>query len=308
MSSGFVNALSALITPAQQVSFTIVIAGQNLTESVAQSLIEMTYTDTFVDKTMGDTLVIKIADPEGLFRQQFKFTASQEVLVTLTIQGWGAPYNQTLTKTLGAMWVVKVHMNGSASGGTVITLTCSSIPPQSPIKLQRKSAMYPATTGTTTSLKALATQICKADGITGGLVMTAPDFSISGVSQHDHSDMYLLHRICAQKDYYIKVVNNTLYIISAATVDTLAPIFQIYCPSPGNPGGYMNSGMEDWEFKEETLDTNYSSCQVSVLDPTTGQTVIGTATDPKGTGPVLIDHNQPVLPETESQDDINQDN
>ncbi|MFZ0503004.1 MAG: hypothetical protein WAM44_04790, partial [Chthoniobacterales bacterium] len=94
--------MEGLTGPAQSVSFDINLAGQNLTQVISQSLIELTFIDKFAGNTLEDTadsLGIEIGEPEGLFRTQFSFATAQPVNVSVTISNWNPPFNSTLTKS-----------------------------------------------------------------------------------------------------------------------------------------------------------------------------------------------------------------
>jgi hypothetical protein len=102
------------------------------------------------------------------------------------------------------------------------------------------------------TLQQLAQQIAIQDGLTGGVVYNAPTVTLTDVTQHDHSDAYLLYRLCSEKDFGIKIVNNTIYITDRARIDALPAIGTFVCPTPGNVGGWNGSGIEEWTFREET--------------------------------------------------------
>src|SRR5258707_6758978 len=290
---------------ARDVSISVTINGVNISDSVEPSLLEIRYKETWGDTLIADTLDISIADPEGLFRQKFTFSTYMPVDASITINNWNVPGISKMTKTISQMFVKSVRIDEDKGSGTKIRISCTSIPPQSPFRLQRKSTQSPAPGAEPTTLRTLATQVCQQDGITGGLQMTAPDQSIGNVTQHDHSDAYLLHRLCKQDDYNMKVVNNTMYITDAAAAEATASLGTIMCPTNDDPGGWQGSGMIRWEFREETEDTQYATATSSAFDVLSGQPVKAEAQDPRQTeGPALTLHEEPISPVTEQKIEI----
>ncbi len=290
---------------ARDISINVTINGVNISDSIEPSLLEIRYKETWGDTLIADTLDISIADPEGLFRQKFTFSTYMPVDASITINNWNVPGISKMTKTISQMFVKSVRIDEDKGAGTKIRISCTSIPPQSPFRLQRKSTQYPAPGAAPTTLRALATQVCQQDGITGGLQMTAPDQPIANKTQHDHSDAYLLHSLCKQYDYNMKVVNNTMYITDAAAIEATASLGAIMCPTNFDPGGWQGSGMKRWEFREETEDSQYATAGSSAYDVLSGQTAAGNAKDPRqNQGPELIIHEEPISPVTQQQIEI----
>lgn len=311
LASSFASAVSGLVSPAQSITLDVQLDGQNLTQSIDQSLIELVFIDKFAGNTyddMGDVLTLEIADPEGLFRTQFTFATAQSIDVSVAISNWNPPFGSTLTRQFNRMWVKTVDISARVGEGTSIKLICSSCPPQSPYRLQRKSGQFPPPGSNPTTLQQLAQTVASQDGLTGGVIYNAPTVQIDDLAQHDHSDAFMLFRLCSEKDFGIKIVNSTIFIQDRAAIDNLPAIGTFYCPVPGNVGGWNGCGIEEWTFREESEDV-YGSCTVSAYNSTTSQTCTGTATDPNATTTAI--HNEklvPHSPSTESQDDIDQEN
>jgi hypothetical protein len=281
----------------------LTINGVNVQPQIKNSLIPLTYKDVYSDSgtAQADTLEIVISDPEGLFRQTFQLKANMPVACSIAVTGWNAPQTGTMTKDFGSMYVRSVRIDSAKSSGTVVRICCTSIPPTSPFRLQKKSAQYPVQPGSTPiTLSQLADIVCQTDGITGGCQYTAgTDPAISSVAQHDHSDSYMLKKLCQEHDFTMKYKNDTLYISDMESVEAQAPSFNLVCPTQQQIGGINNSGMLHWEFCEETEDCSYGQCEVSTIDPTTGQNVTGNSRDSKNpNGAKLIDHMTLHTPES----------
>lgn len=145
------------------------------------------------------------------------------------------------------------------------------------------------------------------DGLSGAQLDNGTlDRPVSGLAQANQSDAQALYRACRDYDYSVKVTNNVIHITDRKIVDNLPVSFEVVCPSPNGPGGYMGSGLNDWKFSESPA---YADATAVSYDPTTGGTVTGTAEDPQenGIGPTHTNNDTGPQPETQPQDTIDFD-
>lgn len=240
--------------------------GQSISAALGNCTLDLRYKET-VNNT-SDTVNLSIADPEGLFRQQFTLGAYDKIAASLTTTGGRTPG----IKTLSDMFVKTVRVNSNKGGGTVIDIQCVSTPPQSSFRMQKKSNYWNGQT-----LK----QICQ--GVAGEngwqlqyLASTNP--VIQRADQHDHSDANLLDRLCSEQDLVMKNVSGTLYIKSKTDLENQPPVGTMVCPSKGSVGGWNDTGLMRWEAEETTEDI-YGSCEVTYTDPLTGRTTAATVVD-----------------------------
>jgi hypothetical protein len=289
MAIGLPDSIMSVLSQTRKVTFTLSYKGQDITPQIANCLIDLVYRESFKLNVQADTLDIKIADPEGLFRQTFTLDAYSEVVCTINIENWNGPFSGTASKTLSTMYIKSIRIDQEKHIGTCIKLGCTSIPPQSKFRLEKKSASY-GNSDTPTTLKDTAQSIATEDGMKLQY-LASKNPTIQRVDIHDHSDAYALQKLCSDNDFQYKVVNNTIYIRDMKDVESLSPIGTIVCPTRLAEGGLNNQGVLKWEYTE-TLEDIYGSCTASVTDPTTGKTVSESTTDPNqpATAPKLVHH------------------
>ncbi len=248
--------------------------GNDVSAVVFPSLIGLTYKESYKDDTFSDTIDLELADPEGLFRLTWKLAATQPLSLSLVMENWNGPGSGKITKQCGTTFITAVVMHADKSKGTTIKLTCSSMAPDLSIRLEKKSHAWEQTT-----VSGIAQQIAADNG--WQLKYTpSTDEKMDRVDQSDHSDAFMLKKICSEHDFSWKVVNNTLWIRSNEDVESQSPIGTIVCPSTTEIGGLNNSGIVSWEFRENTEDASYTSCVVDVKDNKTGKTVTAKAVAP----------------------------
>jgi hypothetical protein len=274
--------------------------GTDVSTVFQPSLTELVYKESFKDNQLSDTIEIGLADPEGLFRQTWSLATAQTIALSLVMENWNGPGSGTIQKNCGTMYITSVQMRQDKSAGTTIRLTCSSIPPNSSFRLEKKSQAWSNTT-----LQAIAGQIATANALTLQWNPTTNP-QIARADQHDHSDAYMLQKLCSENDFSFKVVNNVLWIRSNEDVESSGAVGTITCPTSADPGGLNGSGIIRWEFKEATEDCNYSGCTVSTKDNVTGRTVTQTTADPNqtGPGPHLVYHYDPHTGALRSEEGI----
>ena len=259
---------------------TISYQGIDVSQTFQPSLVDFVYKEGFGDQQMADTLEITLADPEGLFRKSWSLSTGQTVSASIVVENWNGPGTGTLTKPLGSMFIKSVRISQNKGSGTTVRISCTSINPSIGFRLEKKSRPWNQTT-----VQAVAAQIATDNQLTLNAPPDAASKQMDRVDQHDHSDAYMLKKICSENDYSYKVVNGVLWIRDRHVVEQSASVGTIVCPSPQTgPGGLNGSGVENWEFIETTEDANYSEADAKYKDPVTGNRVSGTATDPNQTG------------------------
>jgi hypothetical protein len=236
------------------------------------SFMDLVYKESFKQSVQADTLDITLADPEGLFRQTFTLDSYAQVNCSITLGG--------STKVLPMMFIKGIRIDSDKHSGTKVKLSCTSSPAQSAFRLEKKSQAFPDPSGTQTSttLKDVAQKICDQDG-KQLQYLPSRNPTIQRADQHDHSDSYMLHKLCSDNDFQFIEKNNTIWIRDMKDVESQSAIGTIQCPTKNQPGGWQNQGLLKWEFLE-TVEDIYGACDVKYTDPGTGKTAIGAATDP----------------------------
>ena len=262
--------------------------GVDVSQTFVPSLKDFVFKEGFGDHQMADTLEITLADPEGLFRKSWSLSTGQTVSASIVVQNWNGSGSGTLTKPLGIMYIKGVRIQQDKGAGTTVRISCTSINPDIGIRLEKKTRAW-----TQTTVRDVASQIATDNGLTLNYTPSTNP-AMQRVDQHDHSDAYMLKKICSDNDYSFKIVNGQLWVRDRHQVETGPSVGTIVCPSTGNVGGVNGSGVIRWEFIETTEDANYSEADLKYKDPTTGNTVSETAVDPNhNPGPKLNYHRDP---------------
>ena len=113
-------AVEGLTGPAQSVSFDINLAGQNLTQVISQSLIELTFIDKFAGNTLEDTadsLGIEIGGSERGYSELSSVSQPRSQLMLVSRFPTEPPFNSTLTKSFNQMWVKTVGISSRVGEG-----------------------------------------------------------------------------------------------------------------------------------------------------------------------------------------------
>ncbi len=275
MPTGLTDSLLSQLSSVRKAFPIIQYNGNDVSAVVFPSLIGLTYKESYKDEVFSDTVDIELADPEGLFRLTWELAATQPLSLSLVMENWNGPESGKITKDCGTLFITAITMHSDKSKGTTITLTCSSMAPDLSIRLEKKSHAWEQKT-----VSGVVNQIAADNGWKPKYTPSTDD-AMDRVDQHDHSDAYMLKKICSEHDFSWKVVNGTLWIRANADVESQSPIGTIVCPSPTDIGGLNGSGLVSWEFRENTEDCSYSSCQVDVKDNKTGKTVHAKAVAPQ---------------------------
>ena len=248
------------------VSPVIAINGYPLPATIAGNVNRVVYKEGIV--FTADTVSIEISDPDGSFRRNFRLKAALPVTLSIVSSGH--------TRVCGTFYVHTVKMRGDKSGGTEVTIDCTSIPitPECAVRTERKSRGSEKT-----SLKDLAAKVASESGL--NLQYKAEDNpKIGRADQHDESDLVHLGKHCSENDYALKIKDNTLWILDHDALEKQAPVGTLVIPSPGNTGGINGiGGLTSWELTECTEDI-YMAAEVRHKDHKTGKVCIGTQTDP----------------------------
>jgi phage protein D len=244
----------------------ISINGYPLPAKIAGNVYHVVYKEGIV--LTGDTVSLSISDPDGSFRRGFKLKAA--VPVTLSIVSAGR------TRVCGTFYIHTVKMHGDKSGGTDVTIDCTSIPvkPTCSVRTERKSRGSEKTT-----LKDLATKVAGESGLTLQY-KPADNPKIGRADQHDESDLVHLGKHCSENDFSLKIKDNALWVLDHDQLEKQAPVGTLVIPTPGNAGGINGvGGITSWELTECTEDI-YKAAEVKHKDHKTGKIVTGTVADP----------------------------
>lgn len=287
-------ALQGLISGTRWAAPIISYNNGDVTAQVFPSLKELCYREG--TEFTGDSVDLKLADPEGKFRLTWTLKAAVPLNLALESYNWNYP-GERIHRDCGSFEIHRIEIRQEKGGGTTVELAATSIPVSANGRLERKSRAW-----TKTTLKAIAQQIATDNGL--ALQYNAKENpKISRADQHDESDFVLLERHAQESDLFVKVKQKTLWIISKEELEHQAPVGTIVCPTPGNPGGVNGQGgIVSWEINETTEDI-YKAAEVSFRNNKSGRVVTQSVTDPNAVvGPV---HRVKDDPHAEDSGDTN---
>ncbi|MGD0178762.1 MAG: hypothetical protein ABSC15_03025 [Terriglobales bacterium] len=287
--SGITDPFSTSFLQVRSVKPVITVNSQDVTSVVYPSLKTLTYKEGIGSQggeksAVGDTVEMELADPEGLFRKTWTIAARQPLELSMVTNNWNSPFEGQVTRQMGQMEIKKISISQSKGSGTNVKISATSIPVTSDFRLTKKSRAW-----TATSLQGLAQKVATDNGLQlKYLPSTNPP--IGRADQHDHSDAYMLAKLCSENDMVMKIKDGTLWIRSYADIENSSPVGTFICPTAENVGGLNGRGLLDWDFSEQTEDV-YSQCTVSYKDPSKGTVTSATTSDPNvPAGPHLNYH------------------
>lgn len=270
-----------------KVTPTITLAGTSATSFISDNLKSLVYKESVGHGggvgAMGDTVDIEFADPTGAFRKSWSVSNSSEFTLSLSVGAF--------TRSMGKMTVKTIRIKQSKHQGTSIQLSATSVPVDSDVRLTKKSRAWE-----NTDLKTIAGQIATDNKLTLRYMPT-DNPKIARADEHDHSDAYMLSKLCSEHDYVMKIKDGVLNITAYKDVETKGPVGTFICPvtTPiGIIGGLNGNGIESWEF-QDSLEDVYSECQFAWKDPKDGTTTEAKGIDTKmtQTAPHLVYHYTP---------------
>jgi hypothetical protein len=245
----------------------ITITGTDAT-FVADNLLSLTYKESIGHDggvgAMGDTVDLEFCDPGSRFRLSWSIANASQFNLTLVTGGE--------TTVVGSMTVKEIRMGQSKTKGTTIRLSATSVPVDTSVRLEKKSRAWE-----NTDLQTIAQQIATDNKLTLRY-MPKDNPKIARADEHDHSDSYLLAKLCSEHDFVPKIKDGILTIRDYKDVESGGPVGTFICPTKFNTGGLNGKGIENWEFCD-SLEDCYSECEFSWKDPKDGTTAAAKAID-----------------------------
>jgi len=276
--SGGLSGLSPL--PSSQVS--IQYNGSDVSSIIQPNLLKLVYHDRI--SYQSDNLEFTIADPNGIFRNEFSFQNGSGVQFGLGSQNFGY-IGESLFNDYGAFAITRVSPSQSRSGSTV-DIRCSSVPIKSSFRLEMKFNRWQEI-----RLKGMATQIAS-DNQMQLSYQASTDPAIATIEQTDESDFVFLSRVAQTVGMSVKIKNNSIIVFSRSEYEAKPPKGIItFPPTPGlllsnilNPGtaaGYGvngQGGMISWSASDN-LDGIFKDCRITIRSIDSGKTTIGKFVD-----------------------------
>ena len=254
--------------------------GGDVSSIIQPNLLRLSYHDRI--NYQADSLEFTIADPEGIFRQQFTFQSGNSLKFGLSARNFRG--NDYFSQNYGEFAITR-FAPGQSSSGSVVDIRCSSIP-ISHFRLEMKFQRWQQS-----KLQDLASQIASDNSMTLDYeASTNP--TIAAIEQYDESDMVFLARVAQTFGMSIKVKNNILILFSRKDYESRAPKGTITFPpnmasllsAIANPissayGVNGAGGMLSWSASDN-LDGIFKDCRVVIRSPYSGLTAQSLFDDP----------------------------
>jgi hypothetical protein len=200
----------------------------------------------------GDAVQLKIADPEGRFRWSQHLVAANPVTLSIQANNWRFP-GDVVNKQCGVFYIHEIRMRQTKPGGTIMDISCSSIPLNGS-RLEKRGGAYESTT-----MSAIVAKVAQDNGLSPKFEGT--DVKIERADKYDQGDLTFLKRHAEQNDYCVKIKDNTLWVTDFHKLEAQAPVGAIFAPGPMGVGGVNGQGgITSWEWRDCTEDC-YGQCK-----------------------------------------------
>ncbi len=145
---------------------------------------------------------------------------------------------------------------------TTVTIKAVALPFSCTIRQTLKSKAWESI-----SLSGIANEMASANGMTC-IYESENDPTYSRLEQYYTSDIAFLQQLCEDAGISLKATNNALVLFDQVTYEGIDTVLTLAFGS----GGYTK-----YRMSSDDADTEYASCRVSYVDPTTGTVIESTA-------------------------------
>ena len=243
--------------------------GADITDDIKKYFLALEYTDAEEDES--DTLKIDLQDRDGVWltswiNEAVAATAAQRLKISAVIrpEGWGV--NQG-----GPLPTGEFELDGVGASGPPgrVTLQAAALSFGSSIRQTKKSKAWENYT-----LQGIAAEIASKNGYT--LVYEA-EYSpaYKRKEQNKKSDIKFLSELCHDAGISLKCTDGKIVLFDQRKYEAMEPVLTI-CRHCKNEKGKI--AQESYTLDASSAETQYGSCRVSYVDPSTGKCIIGTAT------------------------------
>lgn len=248
---------------ARRTAVEIAFAGVDITKSIRPYLKSFTYTDNEGD--MADDIQIQLHDRDSIWLEKWLNEAIEaasaaklkmdSVIVRENWRGDG----KDVVLPCGESELDAVDCSGPPD---VITIKGTSLPFSAQIRQTKKTKAWENIT-----LSAIANEIAGANGMSC-MYESANDPFYERVEQIDASDIDFLSRLSDDAGISLKATNSIIVLFDQATYEAKGAVITI----KRGDGSYTKR-----KLTVGAADTQYSSCRVSYVDPSTGKCIEATA-------------------------------
>ncbi len=243
--------------------------GTDITGDIRPYLRSLSYTDN--EEGEADDLQITLQDRDGLWLQSWLTEAVEaaaagrlRVGAKILRKNWtGGGKEEVLP--CGSFELDSVEASGPPA---TVTIKATALPFSAAIRQTKKSRAWEAYT-----LSGIAREIAGAAGL-GCLYEAAADPFYRRVEQIKASDISFLQKLCRDAGISLKATDSLLALFDQAAYEAKPPVTTIQMADTSKPlaGAYTK-----YKLSAGAAGTQYASCRVSCVDPSSGKCVEGTA-------------------------------
>lgn len=254
---------------ARRADLSVSFAGVDITEDIKPYLKTLTYTDN--EEGDADDLQIVLQDRDRLWLESWLAEAVEaaaagklKISASILRKNWLSD-GKDETLPCGSFELDGVDASGPPA---VITIKATALPYSAAVRQTKKSKAWEAY-----HLSGIAKQIAAAAGLSC-LYEAAADPFYKRKEQVKTSDISFLSRLCKDAGISMKATDSQIVLFDQAAYEAMPPVMTIKMADPSKPlaGAYTK-----YRLSAGAAGTQYASCRVSYVDPSTGKCVEGTA-------------------------------
>lgn len=172
-------------------------------------------------------------------------------------ENWNAPGEEVLG--CGTFELDSIQVNGPPAQ---LTIKATSLPFSAPIRQTKKSKTWEAY-----YLDGIVAELAKTNGMSF-MFLPAKNPYYERVEQFEMADIVFLSKLCQDAGYSLKCTNNSLVVFDQVEYEAKATVKTFT---------FGDGSYERYTLSSSTADTQYSSCRVSYVDPSTGRSIAAVA-------------------------------
>lgn len=243
--------------------------GVDITDSIKPYLISLVYTDN--EEGVADDLQLVLQDRESLWLENWLTEAVEaaaaaklKIGAEIIRRNWRSDGKDD-TLPCGDFELDSIDASGPPAQ---VTIKSTALPFSVQIRQTQKSKAWESFT-----LSGIAAEIAGACGLQCLYEASADPF-YKRAEQYKTSDIAFLSKLCRDAGISLKVTDSQLVLFDQAAYEAKTPVMTIRKADPSTPtaGTYTK-----YKLSVGAAETQYASCRVSYVDPSTGCCIEGTA-------------------------------
>lgn len=254
---------------ARRTEVDISFGGTDITKDIRPYLKSMTYTDN--EEGEADDLQIALQDRDGLWLESWLNEAVEaaaagrlKIAAIIRRKNWRSDGKDDILPC-GSFELDGVDASGPPAA---VTIQATALPFSAAIRQTKKSRAWE-----NYSLSGIARETAGAAGL-GCLYEAAADPFYKRVEQMKTSDVSFLSKLCKDAGISLKATDSQLVLFDQAAYEAKPPVMTVKRATPAKrlTGAYIK-----YKLSAGAAGTQYASCRVSYVDPSSGECIEGTA-------------------------------